>query len=67
MSAIQTTVRDSPEVLTVADAAQLLRVSVSNVYRMAERNELPGAVKVGGQWRIGRTPLLTGLGLAGAA
>lgn len=56
-----------PELLTVPDAAQLLRVSVSNVYRLAERGELPGAVKVGGQWRIGRAQLLAGLGLTSGA
>lgn len=59
--------KEPPEILTVVDAAQLLRVSVSNIYRLAERGELPGAVKVGGQWRISRAQLLSGLGLTSGA
>ena len=50
-------------VLTIPEAAALLRVSVSHVYRMCERNELPGACKVGALWRISRTQLLDGIGL----
>ena len=60
------TVEAPPELLKIAEVAQLLRISASNAYRMAERGELPGAVKVGGLWRIGRAQLLAGVGLAGA-
>lgn len=51
-------------VLLVPEAAQLLRVSVSHIYRMCERGELPGACKVGGLWRIDRARLLDGLGMS---
>ena len=33
-------------------AAERLSLGMSTTYRIAERGELPGAFKVGGQWRI---------------
>jgi excisionase family DNA binding protein len=60
------TVEAPPELLKIAEVAQLLRISASNVYRLAERGELPGACKVGAQWRVSREQLLAGVGLAGA-
>jgi excisionase family DNA binding protein len=33
-------------------AAKRLDLGMSTTYRIAERGELPGAFKVGGQWRI---------------
>jgi excisionase family DNA binding protein len=44
------------ELLTVAETARLLRVSVVTVRRLARRGELP-ALRVGSQWRIVRDSL----------
>jgi excisionase family DNA binding protein len=52
-----------PAVITIPEAAELLRISPSQAYRLAERRELPGARKVGSQWRISRSQLLAGFGL----
>jgi excisionase family DNA binding protein len=40
------------DVRSIAWAAEQLGVSTSTAYRLAERDELPGAFKVGRQWRI---------------
>ena len=37
---------------TVTEAAEYLRVDPSTVYRMLKRREIPGAIRVGGLWRI---------------
>ena len=42
-----------PKILTVAEAAQYLRLSVATVYRLAQAGEVP-AVRVGRQWRVQR-------------
>jgi excisionase family DNA binding protein len=49
----------STEFLTVDEAAELLRVSRSTMYRLLRANELPGAFRLGGAgtWRIGKTTL----------
>ncbi len=44
--------------LTIPEAARLLRVAERTVYTLARRGDLPGAVKVGNQWRIDRTTLM---------
>ena len=44
--------------LTIPEAARLLRVAERTVYTLARRGELPGAVKVGNQWRIDRQTLM---------
>ena len=54
------TAADCPEVLTVKEAAALLRVCEETVRRKAYRGELPGR-KVG-DWRFVRTDLLRWLG-----
>ena len=38
--------------LTPAEAAERLRVTPQTVTGMARRGDLPGAAKVGAQWRI---------------
>ncbi len=43
-----------PDLLTAKEYAAEYRLHVVTVYRLAERGKLPGAVKVGGQWRIAR-------------
>ena len=40
------------DVETLAWAAEQLRVSKATAYRMAQADEMPGAFKVRGQWRI---------------
>lgn len=55
-----------PEVLDLAEAAQLLRLSPQQVERLARGGQLPGR-DVGGQWRFSRSALLAWLGGAGPA
>jgi excisionase family DNA binding protein len=40
-----------PTVLTLREVAEYLRVHISTIYRLIERNELP-AFKVGHGWRV---------------
>jgi len=49
------------EVLTAAQAAELLRVEEAEVVTLAGRGELPGR-RIGDQWRFSRTALLAWLG-----
>ncbi len=44
---------DAVEVLTLAEIARHLRISVRTVLRMLENEELPGG-RIGGQWRFSR-------------
>ena len=48
---------DAPEVLTLAEAAELLRVDEETVAKMAESGELPGR-KLGDEWRLTRSAVL---------
>lgn len=43
------------EFLTVREICELLRIGERTVYEMCRTGNLPGAVKVGGQWRVERT------------
>jgi len=58
---------ETDDIITLVDAAKLLKISQSTAYRMAERWELPGCSKVAGQWRVNRAAMLAGLGLAVAS
>ena len=49
-------VTGSPPALTVRQVAAYLNVNEKTVYRLAQRNELPG-FKVAGAWRFQRTDL----------
>lgn len=49
---------DSVDVLTVTEAARLLRVNTKTVYAAVQRQELPGVRKIGGTIRILRSALL---------
>ena len=44
--------------LTAEEAASLLRLSKWAVYRMLEKQQIPGARKVAGKWRISRRKLV---------
>jgi excisionase family DNA binding protein len=57
--------RDDGDVLTAAEAAQLLRVGEGTVRELAARGDLPGR-KLGRQWRFSRLALLEWLGAGGA-
>ena len=49
---------DSPRFLTLADVAEILNISSSQVYALVRRDEIE-AVKIGGrgQWRVEATKL----------
>lgn len=47
-----------PEVLTLTEAAALLRISVSTAKKLAREGELPGVLpKLGTQWRVSKRAL----------
>jgi len=46
-----------PSHLNVRQAAQILQYSPNAVYDKLRRNQLPGARKIGGTWRISRAAL----------
>jgi excisionase family DNA binding protein len=48
--------KESFQLLTLPEAAQLLHVSIRTVHRMIHKNDLP-AFKVGGQWRLRESQL----------
>lgn len=50
-----------PAVLTLAEAAGLLRTDEQTVEALTESGDLPGR-RVGGQWRFGREAVLRWLG-----
>lgn len=45
-------------VLTIPEVSEMLRISLRSAYQMAQDGKLPGAVKVGNQWRISREQLM---------
>lgn len=50
-----------PEYLTIPEVCELLRLSERTVYTMCRAKKLPGAVKVGNQWRVDRNKLIASL------
>jgi excisionase family DNA binding protein len=54
------------EVLSLDEAAALLRVSADDVRALAEAGEIP-ARRIGAEWRLNRTAVLAWLGEGGAA
>ncbi len=49
---------ESPEEwLTVAEWRAALRISKGTAYRALNRGEIPGATRVGAQWRIPRSAM----------
>lgn len=47
-----------PRFLTIAEAAALLRINPKTAYGWALEHRLPGAFRVGAQWRVCRERLL---------
>lgn len=45
------------ELLTLREVMDLLRIGERTVYEMCRTGRLPGALKVGGQWRVRRGDL----------
>jgi len=56
-----------PEFHTVAELAARLRLSERTAYDLVRQGRIPGAVKVGGQWRIRAAPLDAWLEAGGEA
>ena len=56
--AIYTDLGQLPAILTPAEAAVVLRVSETTAKDWARRGDLPGAFKLGKEWRIERDALL---------
>ena len=52
---------DQEQVLTIKETAVLLKMSERTVYLMAKDGRLPGAVKLGGSWRVVQDKLLAWL------
>lgn len=56
--------QNAPEVLTVAEAATLLRVNKTNILDLLANNQLPGLEVAEGDWRLSRNRLMDLLGVA---
>jgi excisionase family DNA binding protein len=54
-------VENSPEILTIAEAAQYLRISLSSLYKLAQDGKIP-AQKVGKHWRFHKQTLTNWIG-----
>ena len=48
---------DAPDCLTPGQTQQLLQISRATFFRLVEQGEIPGAVKIGGSWRVWKTKL----------
>lgn len=46
------------ELLTIREVCAILRIGERTVYELCRAGRLPGAIKVGGQWRVHRERLL---------
>lgn len=55
-----------PEYLTIPEVCELLRLGERTVYTMCRDEKLPGAVKVGNQWRVEYAKLRAWLDAGGA-
>jgi excisionase family DNA binding protein len=59
----EATAKGLPMLLTISEAAALLRTTTKAVYSMADRGKLPGVVKVGRRTLVRRADLLRSLGI----
>ena len=46
----------NPDILTIREVAELLRIGEKTAYTLAQTGKLPG-FKVGGQWRFSRSKI----------
>jgi len=53
---------ETPTLLRIEEVAAILRIGRTRVYELAQAGELPGAFKVGGQWRVRRREFLAWVG-----
>jgi excisionase family DNA binding protein len=53
------------EYLTIEEVCVLLKLGKRTVYELARTGRLPGAAKVGGQWRVNRETLTAWLEAGG--
>ena len=56
-----------PATITVREAADLLGIGINKAYDLANTGQLPGAFKLGEQWKVSRSVLEEYLASAGAA
>ena len=56
-----------PDFITVKEASELLRVTDRTLYDLCRQGKVPGAAKIGGQWRLDREKLLAYLAKGGEA
>lgn len=56
-----------PEFLTIEEVCRLLKLSDRTVYDLCRHGKLPGAAKVGGQWRVNALELNGWLSAGGAS
>ena len=54
-----------PEYLTIDEVCELLQLGKRTVYELARTGRLPGAAKIGGQWRVNRAKLAAWLEAGG--
>ena len=55
------TFETAPEVLTPLQVQSLLQISRSTFFRLVESDQIAGATKIGGSWRVWRNTLLESL------
>lgn len=48
---------EAPEILTLREAADYLRIHEQTMYRLAQSKQVKQFFKVGGQWRIRRADI----------
>lgn len=48
---------NAPDVLLPGQVQALLQISRATFFRMVKRGDMPGAVKIGGSWRVMRDAL----------
>lgn len=53
---------EPPRLLTSGQVARILSISMRTVTRLADEGRIPGAIKIGGQWRFLASEILGLLG-----
>lgn len=55
--------KEEHALMTVNEVAKYLKMPIPTIYHLLHANELPGAVKIGGRWRVKRQELKAKYGL----